>query len=225
MNRYVCHIILSAALLLSCKREREPVLPPATNSPARVVVLTETEGFAHESIAAGLTMFRQHETAWGIEVTEVDGSELLVQRDINAYDLLVLLNTTGDVFDAQEQVALQQYIKQGGAVLAIHGASDAEYDWPWYGQMLGGWFDGHPEIQEADCIMTDKTHPITAHLPATWHRTDEWYNFRRLAPDNQVLILLDENTYSGGTHGSFHPISWCREFDGGRVFYTGMGHT
>ena len=224
VNRYLCYIILLVAPLLSCKRERQPVLPQGTDAPAKLLVLTETQGYRHESIDAGLAMFRDNAADWGVEVTHSGGSEVVTQ-DLNAYDLVVLLNTTGDVFTTAEQDALEQYLQQGGAIMGIHGAADAEYDWPWYGQMLGGWFDGHPEIQQADCIVADKTHSMTAHLPSVWPRTDEWYNFRNLAADNNVLVLLDENTYSGGTHGNYHPISWYREYGGGRIFYTGMGHT
>src|SRR5690606_18477910 len=95
----------------------------------------------------------------------------------------------------------------------------------WYGQLVGGYFNGHPKVQEAALDIVDKSHVSTAHLPERWMRTDEWYNYKDLNPGIKILALLDESTYEGGTHGEHHPISWYHEFDGGRAFYTGGGHT
>ena len=109
--------------------------------------------------------------------------------------------------------------------MGIHSASDTEYSCPWYGQLIGSYFANHPQPQTATVLVEDRTHPSTRHLPQRWERFDEWYNFRS-NPRGQVnvLLTLDESTYSGGTMGD-HPIAWYHAFEGGRSWYTGGGHT
>ena len=112
--------------------------------------------------------------------------------------------------------------------MGIHAASDTEYDWPWYGRMVGAYFDSHPNnpnVRMATLDVVNRNHPSTSHLDNSWERSDEWYNFRDINPDIEVLINLDEDSYDGGTNGEFHPIAWFHEYEGGRVFYTGGGHT
>ncbi len=112
--------------------------------------------------------------------------------------------------------------------MGIHAASDTEYDWPWYGKLVGAYFDGHPNdpnVREAKMKVVNRQHLSTTHLDDTWVRNDEWYNYKNINPKLQVLICLDETSYEGGTNGDNHPIAWYQEFDGGRVFYTGGGHT
>ena len=112
--------------------------------------------------------------------------------------------------------------------MGIHAAADTEYDWPWYNRLAGAYFASHPSqsnIRKATVDVLDKNHPSTAHLPDHWERTDEWYNYRSLYSDLHVLANLDENTYEGGINGSNHPIAWYHDFDGGRAYYTGGGHT
>ena len=109
--------------------------------------------------------------------------------------------------------------------MGVHAATDTEFDWPWYGQLAGAYFDNHPNIQEADMDVVNSEHPATAHLGTSWTRTDEWYNFRDMSANISVLLNLDESSYSGGEDGDNHPIAWFQEFDGGRSFYTGGGHT
>jgi type 1 glutamine amidotransferase len=114
----------------------------------------------------------------------------------------------------------------------VHSATDTEYDWPWYGRLVGAYFSGHPKIQQATIRVSDQGHASTKHLEDNWQRTDEWYNFRSppasTSPDSKdmrILATLDESTYEGGTMNGNHPIAWCHEFDGGRAWYTACGHT
>ena len=118
------------------------------------------------------------------------------------------------------------YIGRGGGWVGIHSAADTEYDWPFYGGLLGAYFKQHPAVQPAAIDVTDRAHPSTRHLPARWTRTDEWYDFRSNPRGSvHVLATLDESTYSGGTMGADHPIAWCHPFRGGRAWYTAGGHT
>lgn len=109
--------------------------------------------------------------------------------------------------------------------MGVHAATDTEYEWPWYGKLVGAYFTNHPKVQKAIIKVTDKKHPSTKLLPDVWEHTDEWYNFKDINPDMKVLAWLDEKSYEGGTNGNEHPIAWYHEYDGGRAFYTGLGHT
>lgn len=221
--RYI-YLVIVLLIISSCKKEEVPgTPPPQPESPSNVLILTETAGFRHSSIDAGVAMFLQHKEAWDITV-EVAGDSKRLLSSMDSIDVLVLLSTTGNYLSNNEQTALQSYVVDGGAILAIHAATDAEYDWPWYRQMLGGQFDNHPAIQEANCTRAI-ANELTNGLPMVWKRTDEWYNFKNLQTDNNVLITIDESSYSGGTNGDDHPMVWSREFEGSKVFYTAMGHT
>lgn len=221
--RHVIILGVFASIFLSCRSEKQSII--TVESPKKLLILTETQGYRHTSIEAGVAMFNKHATDWGVDITSTADSKDLVTSSIKGFDVIVLLNTTGDYLDAEEEAALKDYVSTGGSILGVHAATDAEYEWDWYGYMLGGWFDSHPEIQEGKCEVVDNAHVLTSGLPAVWTRTDEWYNFKNLLPDNNVTVTIDENSYTGGTHGASHPISWYRTIEKGRVFYTAMGHT
>jgi type 1 glutamine amidotransferase len=125
-----------------------------------------------------------------------------------------------------KRAAFERYIRSGGGFVGVHSASDTEYQWPWYHRLVGAYFASHPAIQRATIRIENPSHQSMQGLPVTWERSDEWYNFR----DNprsavRVLATLDESTYSGGMMGTDHPIAWCQSIDGGRSWYTAMGHT
>jgi type 1 glutamine amidotransferase len=217
----VLYLLLCISFICSCKK-KEPhhhqVLP-------KVLLFTKAEGFYHESTTTGLDLFRANATKWGIELDGTDKSNVFTTSNLEQYQLIVLLNNTGNLFTSGEQLALQSFVRKGGSILGIHAAADAEYDWPWYRQMLGGQFKDHPAIQEAKCMVVLPSHPSVKGIPSVWLRTDEWYNFSDLAIDNQVVLTVDESSYIGGSHGDYHPVSWYREFEGARIFYTAMGHS
>jgi glucose/arabinose dehydrogenase len=144
---------------------------------------------------------------------------------LKKYASIVFLSSTLELLAGNQEIALERYIQAGGGFVGIHAAADAEYDWNWYVKMIGASFKSHPANQEATLIINDKNHPSTDSLPATWTRTDEWYNFKNLNPDVKVLISIDEKSYQGGENGDKHPMAWYHNFDGGRVFYTELGHT
>lgn len=217
-------MLLFCILCLSSCRDNTDITTKRDDK-RKIIILTETQGYRHASIEDGLTMFNCNSEEWNIETIHLQESDELPNYNISNYSIIVLLNTTGDYLNDEEQTMLKAYVNNGGSILGIHAATDAEYDWPWYGYMLGGWFNSHPEIQDANCKVVYKDHPITAGIPESWNRRDEWYNFKNLAPDNQVLITIDEHSYTGGLHAGYHPISWCRDVGNGRVFYTAMGHT
>ncbi len=200
----------------------------AQKMPELVLVFTKTEGWRHKSIEKGVKTLRELGRKNGFVALQTESGEDFTTQNLNNYKLVVFLNTTLDVLDNGQQKAFEGYIKGGGSFLGIHSACDTEYDWPWYGKLVGGYFNGHPNdpnVRKAEIDVVNKAHPSTEHLQDTWTRTDEWYNYKNLNPNTTVLLNLDENSYEGGTNGSNHPIAWYHEFDGGRSFYTGGGHT
>lgn len=193
----------------------------------RVLLFSETQAYRHESIPSALLALEALAASAGIQTDRAASSDgVFTRTNLAAYDAVVWVLTSGDVLNDAEQSVFEGYIRSGGGFAGIHAASDTEYDWPWYGRLLGAYFDRHPVIQSASQIVENGVHPSTAHLGATWQRTDEWYDFRS-NPRAQVNVLLslDESSYSDGGMGEDHPIAWYHEFDGGRSWYTGAGHT
>ena len=192
----------------------------------KVLVFSKTEGFRHSSIPAGIAAIEQLGTENGFIVEATEDASAFTFENLQQYEAIIFLSTTGDVLNRNEQDAFERYIRNGGGFVGIHAASDTEYNWPWYGELVGAYFDSHPAIQTATIEVADRIHPSTKHLPEYWERTDEWYNYNK-NPRGQVHVLatLDESSYSGGNMGYDHPIAWMHEFDGGHSWYTGGGHT
>ena len=191
-----------------------------------VLVFSKTNGFRHSSIPAGQAAIEKLSVEMGFNVQFSEDSTAFTEDNLDTLEVVIFLNTTGDILDDTGQDAFKRFIENGGGFIGIHSATDTEYDWPWYGKLVGAYFDSHPAIQQAGLNVIDANHPSTAHLPAAWTREDEWYNFKApLAPSISVLVTIDEQSYDGGAMGDPHPISWYQEFSGGRSFYTAMGHT
>jgi type 1 glutamine amidotransferase len=191
-----------------------------------VLVFSRTEGFRHDSIPAGIAAIREQGTARGFSVDATEDPAGFADDTLARYKAVVFMSTTGDVLNAAQQAAFERFIRRGGGFAGVHAAADTEYDWPFYGGLIGAYFAGHPDIQNASILVEDPGHPSTAPLPLIWMRRDEWYNFQR-NPRGAVTVLatLDERTYSGGTMAPDHPIMWSQTFEGGRSWYTAGGHT
>ncbi|QPH37703.1 ThuA domain-containing protein [Pedobacter endophyticus] len=195
------------------------------NNP-KILVFSKTKGFRHASIGAGKAAIMKLGLSNHFDVDTTENATAFTEENLKKYTVVVFLSTTGDVLDNAQQVAFERYIQAGGAYVGIHAATDTEYDWPWYGKLAGAYFTSHPAVQEARFIVKDKKHPSTKFLTdSIWMHKDELYNFKNINPDIHVLISIDETSYKGGTNGNFHPFSWYHSFDGGRAFYTSMGHT
>jgi glucose/arabinose dehydrogenase len=191
----------------------------------RILVFSKTAGFRHSSIPNGKTALLKlaTENNWSVDTTE--DAAVFTEKNLKKYSAVVFLNTTGNILNNYQETAFERYIQAGGGFVGIHSATDTEYDWIWYARMVGANFESHPKPQQAKLIVTDKNHPSTKHLSDTWLKTDEWYNFKNLNKDVKVLLKIDETSYEGGKHGSDHPMAWYHEYDGGRAFYTELGHT
>ncbi len=191
----------------------------------RVLVYSKTAGYRHASIEVGVEAIRKLGEENGFAVVHTEDSTKFTGDFLKTFSAVIFLSTTGNVLDPAGETEFMRFIQAGGGFVGIHAATDTEYDWPWYGRLVGGYFKSHPRQQEARIQVVDKDHPATSMLPDPWTRFDEWYNFRNLNPNVKVLMNLDESSYEGGENGADHPISWYHEFDGGRVFYTALGHT
>ena len=191
-----------------------------------VLVFSKTQGFRHDSIPNGIDAIGRLGDANGFAVDATEDASAFREANLRRYDVVVFLSTTGNVLNAKQQSAFERWTRDGGGFVGIHAAADTEYDWPFYGELVGAYFESHPAIQEATVKVADRDHPSTRHLPERWTRTDEWYDYQA-NPRGKVHVLaaLDESTYDGATMGADHPISWCQHYEGGRSWYTGAGHT
>ena len=219
MRRLVMSLALLAAVSI-------PVTAPAQQ--ARVLVFSKTAGFRHSSIPNGIAAIRKlgQENGFTVDATEDAGA--FTRQNLARYSAVVFLNTTGDVLDSAQQHAFEQYIQAGGGYVGVHSATDTEYGWPWYGRLAGAYFNGHPgnpNVRKGSYRVLDTTHVSTKGLPARFDREDEFYNFKSIDSTIHVLVEIDEKSYQGGTNGDHHPMSWYHDFDGGRAWYTNMGHT
>jgi cytochrome c len=221
------------------------VLPPDSSAKFRALIFSKTAAFRHDSIPNGIAAIQTlgQQNNWQVDATE-DGS--LFRDDVlSHYKVVIFLSTTGDVLTDDQQAAFQRFIEAGHGYVGIHSAADTEYTWPWYGRLVGAYFRDHPNgTPTATVQVEDTTDPSTAGLPARWTRTDEWYNFQtydnpvtgggtsatpydpRNNTDLHILLTTDTSTYTGAAPaGTDHPIAWCHRYDGGRSWYTALGHT
>ncbi|NND73223.1 MAG: ThuA domain-containing protein [Rhodothermales bacterium] len=228
-TRYDCNsrfrvatvIAIMLMLFAGCAESDEP----------SVLVYSHTNGWRHDSIEAGVAALKQLGADNNFDVLATEDSLVFNSDSLKNYDAVVFLLTTLDVLGPTEQVALQRYIQAGGGYVGVHSASDTEYGWSWYGQLVGAYFTGHPSDpgeREGRLVVDDADHPSTAHLSSEWVRTDEWYDLRSVNNNIEPVLLIDETSYK--TPGEnplpdLRPIAWYHEFDGGRSFYTALGHT
>jgi type 1 glutamine amidotransferase len=202
-----------------------PACASAAAPLSKVLVFSKTAGFRHSAIPNGIAAIQLLGSQNGFSVTATEDATQFTTANLAQYQAVVWLSTTGDVLNDAQQAAFQSYIAAGGGYVGVHAAADTEYDWPWYGGLVGAYFLSHPAIQQATFRVEDTGNVATAHLPQNWVRTDELYNYRTNPRASvRVLMNLDETTYSGGSMGD-HPITWCQNYAGGRAFYTGLGHT
>lgn len=215
---------LAAAIIYALPKKAEQVDYPKN---FRVLVFSKTNNYRHESIPAGIAAIRSLGEESGFTVDDTEDSSVFTGKNLQQYRVVVFLSTSGnDLLTREQKAAFKGFVRKGGGFVGIHGATTAEYNWSWYGKLIGAHFKNHPPIQKAITRIIDPAHLSTIMLPPKWVRTDEWYNFyTALSPDIHLLVTVDESTYSGGVMGARHPVSWCHEFDGGRSWYTAMGHS
>lgn len=219
MKKYLLFALVSIACFsIACSKKR-------SGNP-RVLVFTKTAGFVHASIPKGAAAIQKLGAENDFDVDTTSNAAIFNEDSLKKYAAVIFLSTTGNVLDNNQEIAFERYIQAGGGFVGVHAATDTEYDWGWYGRLVGAYFLSHPKPQEAKFIIKDKSFGATSFFKDTiWQRTDELYNFKKLNPEVNVLMTIDESSYEGGANGAHHPMSWYHEYDGGRAFYTALGHT
>ena len=193
----------------------------ATEAP-RVLVFTKTAGWRHESLPTTIAALQRLGEKEGIAVDATEDATEFNTANLARYRAVVFASTTGDVLDDAQQAAMETFVRNGGGFMGIHAAADTEYEWPWYGELVGARFESHPPGLQTSRVLFEGLQPGA---PAAWVVTDELYNYRTNPRARvQVLATVQESDYEGGTMGEDHPIAWCHAFDGGRAWYTGLGH-
>jgi type 1 glutamine amidotransferase len=192
-----------------------------------ILVFTKTTGFRHDSIPAGVAAVERIAADLGYETEHTEDAGVHNPVDLGRFAAVAWVSPSGDVLDELERAALADFVTGGGGWCGIHGASTAERSWPFFREIVGARFIGHPPgCTPGEIDVKDAAHPATAHLPKRWAWTDEWYSFDERPKNVEVLLEADEDTYDTAdlAMGNPHPIAWHRRLEQGRCFYTALGH-
>lgn len=218
---FICSLILFTSQVLSAQQ-------------FKVFLFTKTAGWHHESIHEGVTAIRKLAERNNFQVDWQENTDFVTEKNLEKYQVIIFLNTTADILNDEQQKVVEKFIQSGKGFVGIHSASDTEYGWPWYTKMVGMMFKIHPEQQTAYLRVLDHNFPGMERFPKKLLWTDEWYEFSAAkSTDLKFLVTVDEKTYNpnakwgdnvGKGMGDFHPISWYHPYDGGRAFYTALGH-
>jgi type 1 glutamine amidotransferase len=198
----------------------------------KALVFSKTKGFRHQSIPDGVVALKKLARDHQFSVYSTEDADIFTDEKLKEFDVIILMSTTGTIFNEEQKAAFQRFVQSGKGIVGIHSATDTEYEWPWYTKLIGAQFKNHPHIQSVRLHVIDRLHPATYHLPEKWLWTDELYAFKNFNDEVRVLITADETSYEVGYPGrpvegmgEFHPMAWTHEYDGGRIFYTALGHT
>lgn len=195
----------------------------------KVLVFSKNTSYYHESIPDGVAAIQRLGASNNYNVDTTTNASKFNDENLKQYAAVIFLNTADEksiLLTDEEKEAFKHFIESGKGYVGIHAAADAEYEWPWYNGLVGAYFNGHPDEQEAELHVVDKKFIGTKNLPETWKKFDEWYNYKQTHWDSvHVILTVDEKSYKGGTNGEYHPMCWYHTYDGGRSFYLGLGHT
>ena len=238
-------LLFSAIFFLAaCEQKVAEALPSVPPTPeaaqqvqltelkgAHILVFSKTSGWRHDSIPAGINALQKMANAENFSLVATEDAALFTDAELRKFNALVFLNTSLDVLDENQQLAMERYIQAGGGFVGVHAAADTEWegDWFWYRNLVGAVFKNHPQdpsnVQDARVNFTQKDSPFNTEHSSGFSLKDEWYNYKDFYEFIQVVATVDETTYQGGEHGAHHPIAWFHDYDGGRSFYTGLGHS
>lgn len=228
MNKF--RIFVSILLTIICVS----ITYKASAKQFRALLFTKTAGWHHSSIHEGVTAMRRLSKIHHFDLDWHEDSNQFNRDNLSKYDVVIFMLTTGDVLSDEQQMVFEEYISQGNGFVGIHSAADTEYGWSWYQGLVGRTFVIHPPIQTARINVIDHNFPGLEFFPKQFFWTDEYYNFsEEISPSLNYLLTVDESTYSAEAQwgnvksegmGKFHPVSWYQEYDGGRSFYTALGH-
>jgi type 1 glutamine amidotransferase len=220
-------IVFAACFSFSCSKTKTIAAQAKVRTEKKVLIFSKTApgAYRHASIGPGKIAVKKLCEANGIAADTTEDATYFTDERLKQYSALVFLSSNQDVFNAEQEAALQRYIWAGGGIMGIHIATGTERDWPWFNRLIGATFVWHPPIQNGTIEVIDSSHPSTKDLPKRWNRYDEWYFFRDINPDIKVLATLDTTTFKSERHTANYPFAWYHEFEGGRSFYTAGGHS
>ena len=200
----------------------------------KALIVTTTKGWHHESLHSGVLAVQQLGIKNYFDVAILEDPNGFTDKYVEQYQVLIFISTTGDIFDSAQQKVMERFIQSGKGFVGIHSASDTEYGWDWYTKLVGRMFKIHPSIQTAKLIITDNNFPGLQGFANNKLWTDEFYEFGpEKISDLNYILAVDESSYNskvdwgnnkGNGMGKFHPIAWYHNYDGGRSFYTALGH-
>ncbi|MGP3999777.1 ThuA domain-containing protein [Streptomyces sp. 8N706] len=231
--------VIAAVLVGTPASARPEPGPAALPSPpggqnVRVLVFHASAGEEPPSVDAGIEAIEriggQGPEAQRFGVDATDDARIFTPDELGTYNAVVFLTGGGDVLDPEQESALESYMEAGGGFLGIHDAARTEPYSDWFTGLVGARpAPGGPSaVQRAVVEVGDRAHPATEGLPLQWKRPDRWFNWAP-NPSGKVhtVARVRESSYrpGAGANGWDHPVSWCRDYDGGRSFYTGMGGT
>src|SRR5215207_2190596 len=190
-----CRTGKSAGILLSALAGWLPTQSASADG-ERMLVFTKTVGYRHDSIPAAIAAIRTLAARHGIEIDHTEDAATFHRDKLSGFKVVGFVNTTGNVLDGEQQRAFEAFVAGGGGYLGVHSAADTEYDWPWYGDLVGAWFKSHPPGLQTGTVRFAR--PLGGSWPVAWRVTDEFYNFRSRPKGEAALVAaLDESTYEG----------------------------
>jgi type 1 glutamine amidotransferase len=192
----------------------------------KVLVYTSPDYYHDPVIPTAISEFRKMAEKHFFEMVWSQQASVFNEDNLKDYSVIVFLHANGASLNDGQMKSLKQFVRQGGGFVGIHATSVTQELDEWFQKLVGRVFIGHPEKQTAVINVVDKNFPACMHLPDHWLWTDEWYDFDEALTDSMhVLLTVDESTYHAKDGmGGFHPVSWYQEYDGGRSFYTALGH-
>lgn len=224
-----CILVGAAILILSA------CSPSLKTDMMNIIVMTKTTDYRHDNIPAAVDALQKLAEEYNWKMFHTEDPLYFSSASLDTFDLVVFLQTTGDIFDNDQQQALEDYVMNGGGLLTIHTGTVTENNWPWFTEMMGAIFIGHPPVQPGKLIIVNRDHPATSFFTDTiWVIEDEWYSFDRNPREEvNVLISIDESSYDVADNKWFegvnqrmgdHPLVWYRHAGKGRIFQTALGH-
>lgn len=222
--------LLALAIFISCTC----FITSAQNKQFKALLVTTTKGWHHESLHYGVVALKELGVKNYFDVVLFEDPNAFTDKYLEQFQVLILLNTTGDILDSAQQKVMERFIRSGKGFVGIHSASDTEYGWDWYAKLVGRMFKIHPVTQTAKLNILDSTFPGLQGFSNNKLWTDEFYEFgpEKVSGLNYILAV-DESTYDprvqwgekkGIGMGKLHPLAWYHNYDGGRSFYTALGH-
>jgi len=205
------------------------------NSSKRLLIYTKNgTGYVHDNIATSVLTLQMICKKLGVKTVVHNQPDVFTLDELETFDAIFFSNTNNEAFNTdQQRMAFQAYCRSGKGFGALHSAIGSEREWPWYWSLIGGTFFRHAPFQNFSVKVIDPNHPSTINYPEKFNVTDECYYVKNINPDINVLLAADLTTindpeleiYPSNTFYQSFPIAWYHDFEGGRQWYSSLGHS